>query len=226
MTSVGVIIPARNEAEELPATLARLRAIKPELSVVLVDGGSTDETVAIARSAGAEVILSPVGCRGLQINLGIEACRADVAWVIHADTWVDASHLASLRAAMESNPKLLGGAFCRSFRSASPVLRWTCRMAAVRNHTLGWHLGDQAMFVRKKAWAGVGRFPEWSRFEDLEFSRRLGRAGVVASLKPWVSTSARRFEGGGSVRVTVRDFFLTIQYLAGWEARRRLRSTQ
>ena len=219
MTTVAVIIPTRNEAAELPETLARIQAIRPQPCIVVVDGGSSDGTLEVARALGVGVIQSPVAGRGFQINLGIQSACADVAWVVHADTWISTAHYESLVAAMEGDRSLLGGGFHRTFRSPSWVLRWTCRLASLRNRTMGWHLGDQAMFVRKSVWAGMGGFPEWSRFEDLEFSRRLGRLGAIASLHPPVSTSARRFERDGSLGVTLRDFLLTIKYLAGWEAR-------
>ncbi len=219
MTSVAVIIPAKNEAKELPETLSRLLAVRPKLCVVVVDGGSSDGTVEVARALGVEVLESKVAGRGPQINLGIQSVCADVVWIVHADTWINGAHYESLLTAMEGDWRLLGGGFHRTFRSPSLVLRWTCRLASLRNRTLGWHLGDQAMFVRKSAWARMGGFPEWSRFEDLEFSRRLGRMGAIASLHPAVSTSARRFERGGSLVVTLRDFLLTVKYLAGWESR-------
>jgi len=85
----------------------------------------------------------------------------------------------------------------------------------LRNRTVGWHLGDQAMFVRKSAFFQLGGFREVDSFEDLDFSRRLGRFGRLVTLSPAVTSSARRFTEAGTARRTWCDLALTARYLIG-----------
>ena len=107
----------------------------------------------------------------------------------------------------------VGGGFARRFDSPSPFLKCTCLLAGLRNRSIGWFLGDQAIFVRRSVFNALRGFLPVDRFEDLDFSRRAGRLGRLATLSPPVLTSARPFERVGPFRRTVRDFFLTIRYL-------------
>jgi hypothetical protein len=93
------------------------------------------------------------------------------------------------------------------------LLRLTCLLAHARNHLIGWHLGDQAMFVRRDLFVRLGGFRPASRFEDLDFSRRLKKSGRLLTLLPCVTSSSRRFMSAGPARTTLRDFVLTIRYL-------------
>ena len=80
---------------------------------------------------------------------------------------------------------------------------------------IGWHLGDQAMFVKRSCFETLGGFRLLDRFEDLDFSRRLGKLTRIVTLRPPVISSARRFEKEGPAKRTVKDFLLTIAYLRG-----------
>ena len=111
-----------------------------------------------------------------------------------------------------SEPDVVGGAFVRHYASPSKFLRATCLLARCRNHLIGWHLGDQAMFVRRSIFFQLGGFREVDQFEDLDFSRRLTSLGRIVTLHPGVTSSSRRFEQGAVAR-TMRDFCLTIGYL-------------
>ncbi len=95
------------------------------------------------------------------------------------------------------------------------VLALTCRLAGLRNRLFGWHLGDQAVFVRRDIFEKLGGYRDIPVFEDLDFSRRLGAFGKTVTLTPPVSSSARRFVAKGPLRTTWDDLLLTRKYLAG-----------
>ncbi|MBI2926305.1 MAG: TIGR04283 family arsenosugar biosynthesis glycosyltransferase [Verrucomicrobia bacterium] len=211
---ISVIIPTLNEAALLPASLRALHPQAVAHEVLVVDAASKDDTVARARAAGARVLESPQTARASQLNLGAQQARGDVLLFPHADTVLPATGLERIMAALD-DPRVVGGAFARRFQSDSLVLRATCLLAEWRGRWLGWHLGDQAIFVRRPMFEALAGFREIPLFEDLDFSRRLARRGRVVTLRPPVQSSARRFAARGALRTCCADFWLTCRYLAG-----------
>ena len=210
MTSI--IIPTLNEEEELPATIRKALEAGSESEIILGDAGSTDRTVGIALAAGCRVLTSPVPGRAAQMNFAAAAAAGDVFLFLHADSWLGPGALAAIQCAL-SDGRIVGGAFVRRFRSQSPLLALTCLLAQLRNQTLGWHLGDQGIFVRRRVFEELNGFPPWLMFEDLEFSRRLKRIGRTVTLRPVLLSSARRFARLGPWKRTSLDLWLTLRYL-------------
>ena len=209
---ISVIIPAVNEAETLGATLTSVRAQTAPCEIIVVDAQSTDETLALARRADARVVLSSRRQRAAQLNLGAQQARGGTLLFLHADTILPARSLDHIIDALQDRG-IIGGAFTRRYASPSLTLRATCGLARLRNRTIGWHLGDQAMFVRRMAFFQLGGFRDADRFEDLDFSRRLRAFGRTVTLRPCVTSSARRFDRSGPARTTAHDLMLTIRYL-------------
>ena len=212
---ISVVIPTLNEAMNLPGTLTAVRGAADGVAceIIVVDGGSTDGTVGLAQAAGCLVVRSPRAGRAVQMNAGAVRARGDLFLFLHADTLLPCGALAAVVTAC-ARPGVVGGGFVRRYASRSPWLWLTCRLASVRNRWVGWHLGDQAMFVRRGAFEGVGGFREMEMFEDVDFSRRLRRGGAVVTRRPAVGSSARRFERRGPFQTSVADLRLTLRYLA------------
>src|SRR5687767_4929208 len=129
---VSVIIPALNEARELPETIARARGAA---EIIVADGGSSDGTQEVC---GARVINALRG-RARQMNAGAAIAAGDVLLFLHADTWLQAGWLEAITAAL-SDSGVPGGGFERQFRTDSVFLKTTCALAAFRNRAIGWHL--------------------------------------------------------------------------------------
>ncbi len=207
----SIVIPALDEAGTIGATLASTHDARKSREVIVVDGGSRDATACVAEAAGARVIRSPRRQRAAQMNLGAEAARGGILLFLHADTRLAPGALHAVIAALR-DPRVVGGAFARRYDSPSLLLRATCALARWRNRLWGWHLGDQAMFVRAEMFRRLGGFADADQFEDLDFSRRLGRCGKLVTITPPVISSARRFEVGAGQR-TFGDVRLTLRYL-------------
>jgi rSAM/selenodomain-associated transferase 2 len=201
---VSVIIPALNEAAELPETIRRAAGAH---EIILADGGSHDGT---ADRKDALVIRAPRG-RALQMNAGAASARGDVFLFLHADTWLPTGAFDSMNVAL-ADKRVVGGAFARQFRTNSLFLKFTCALAAIRNRAIGWHLGDQGIFCRAEIFRELGGFKNMRAFEDVDFSRRLAKKGRLVTLRPAVLSSARRFDEG-AVKRTAKDLVLTMRYL-------------
>jgi rSAM/selenodomain-associated transferase 2 len=211
---IAVIIPTLNEAALLPETLNCVRANDAAHEIVVVDGGSEDGTVQLAKIGGARVIQSPKRQRAFQMNLGAQQARGDIFLFLHADTWIGPHALRQIEKTFDQ-PGLVGGGFARRFRGASPVLRVTSRIGECRSQWLGWFFGDQGIFVQRSAFERAGGFRELPLFEDIDFCRQLSRLGTLTMLRPAIVSSSRRFDARGGLLTTISDVWLTMRYLCG-----------
>ena len=211
---VSVIVPTLDEAQSLPETLSAVRAAAggTVYEIIVADGGSTDGTVELARARGCVCLLSPRAQRAAQMNLGAAHASGETLLFLHADTLLPSGALERVAAACR-RPGVSGGGFARRYASPSRWLAWTCRLAAMRNRWIGWHLGDQAIFARKSVFERLGGFRALDVFEDVDFSRRLRKAGQLVTLQPPVVSSARRFSGKGPFRTSMADLRATVSYL-------------
>jgi GT2 family glycosyltransferase len=135
----------------------------------------------------------------------------DLIWFLHADAVPPSDAHDLILAAVQTGAA--GGAFRRRFESPSVFLRFTCWLADWRCRCWGWFLGDQGIFVTREVFAAVGGFPEWPRFEDLEFSRRTRRLALTVLVRATLLTSGRRFAAAGAWRQSMRDVWATCRYL-------------
>ena len=202
-----------NEAATIASTLHALRRGAPDAEIIVVDGGSTDASVAIARPLCDAVISAPRG-RAFQMNAGARASRGDALVFVHADTIVPSTFAADIASAL-SDPDVVGGRFDVQLDAPTLPYRIIGTMISLRSRISRTGTGDQAIFVRRDVFERLGGFPDFELCEDLEFSRRLKRAGRVACLRARVTTSARRWSRDGVVRTVVRMWLIRAMYLAG-----------
>jgi rSAM/selenodomain-associated transferase 2 len=209
---ISVVIPVANEAAALPDCLARISRRSSE--ILVVDAASDDQSAALARAAGCHVVPAPQRHRARQMNLGAAQARGRILLFLHADTWLAPDALAKIIDAIDRR-RALGGGFARRYRSRSLTLALTSRLAGIRNRLWGWHLGDQAIFVRRHVFDQLHGYRDIPIFEDLDFSRRLRALGKTMTLTPPAYSSARRFAEKGPLRTTWDDLRLTRRYLSG-----------
>ncbi len=208
---VSIVIPTLNEAAHLGATLRRIEAQSRPFEVLVVDGHSTDDTVQHAEAAGATVLHTDRG-RARQLNRGAEAASGDILLFLHADTLLPRNGLSLIREAL-SPSSATAGTFQLAFDRPSPLLRlyaWCTRWPWIR-----LCFGDRGLFVERSAFEGVGGYPEWPLFEDLELAARLQADGGFRFLSAAVTTSARRFERCGTLRQQAHNLYLWLHYMAG-----------
>ncbi len=212
---LAIVIPTLDEEHGLADFLTRALAIGDEICIV--DGGSSDATVDIARSMRARVVTAPPG-RGPQLNRGAQATESDVLLFLHADTRLPEGAVGLVREAIDGGAA--GGGFLVRFEPARGALRYAHRMITLRTRLTGCPLGDQAQFVRRDCFVALGGFRDWPILEDLDFIRRLKRIGRIAIIDRPVTTSARRFLRRGVLRTSATNYLIWALYFAGVSPRK------
>lgn len=212
--TLSIIIPTLNEAETIGAALAALAPLRRAAAeIIVVDGGSTDGTPATAAPHADSVETAPRG-RAAQMNAGARMARGDVLLFLHADTRLPdaADSLIKDALADASRP---WGRFDVRIDPPRPLLRMVAWSMNLRSRLTGIATGDQAIFVRREVFERVGGYPQIALMEDVALSRALKRIGAPVCLRAWVSTSGRRWEKEGTVRMIFLMWRLRLAYFLG-----------
>ncbi len=191
---VTVIVPALNEEARIGEQLDALRAAHGIHQVIVVDGGSEDRTVEIAKARGDVRLLSARRGRAAQMNAGAEQAEGDVLLFLHADVRLPEDAARWIAAAL-AEPAVVAGAF-RTWTVAEGGRTWLeplLHMADLRSRYTGFPYGDQALFVRANVFRQIGGFPDQPLMEDLEICRRLRAVGDIRTVPAAVRVSGRRF---------------------------------
>jgi rSAM/selenodomain-associated transferase 2 len=212
--SLSIVIPALDEAANLARVLPTLVAREPAAEVLVVDGGSADDSrAAVARVPSVRWLSGPRG-RARQMNAGARAARGDILLFLHADTVLPEGAGAAILAAL-ADAGTVGGRFDVRLDSRHPLLALVGWLMNRRSRLTGICTGDQGIFVRRTVFEALGGYPDIPLMEDVELSRRLKRRGRLVALPLRVVTSARKWEREGVVRTIVLMWGLRLLYALG-----------
>jgi rSAM/selenodomain-associated transferase 2 len=211
---LSIVVPMLNEARVLPALLDHLRPLQRNgVEVMLVDGGSEDDSAALATLAGFQVLRAERG-RARQMNAGAAAVQGDVLLFLHADTRLPDEAVQLIEAALAGGRHAWG-----RFDVEFDVGTWTMRATAFgmnwRSRLTGIATGDQALFMTRAAFDGVGGFPDQPLMEDVEITGRLRQRSRPACIGRPVRVSARRWEARGAWRTIFLMWRLRLEYWLG-----------
>jgi rSAM/selenodomain-associated transferase 2 len=200
--------------ETLSLLLSDLQSVDVAKEVVVVDGGSCDETVSLAHAAGARVIEAARG-RGTQLAAGANAASSDWLLFLHADCRLEAGWEASVRAFCDA-PHADGraGYFDFALDDPAPWARRMERIVAWRCRNLALPYGDQGLLIARSLYEMVGGFAPLPLMEDVDLVRRLGRRRL-APIGSRCIASARRYRRDGYGRRALRNLFCLSLYFAG-----------
>jgi len=213
-TKLSIVMPVLDEAAHLPERLTELAGLRARgVELVIVDGGSRDGTVTLARATGLAPISTAAG-RAHQMNAGAAHARGDVLLFLHADTRLPPHADALVRQAL-ADGRHVWGRFDVAIEARAPILRIVAAMMNLRSRATGIATGDQAIFVTRAAFDAVGGFPEQPLMEDIELSKRLKRLSAPACLRARVRTSGRRWETHGVWRTILLMWRLRWAYWRG-----------
>ncbi|HEX8513325.1 MAG TPA: TIGR04283 family arsenosugar biosynthesis glycosyltransferase [Allosphingosinicella sp.] len=211
---LSVVIPALNAAATLGPCLS---AVAEADEIIVVDGGSTDGTAAIARSHGARLVQSPRG-RGIQLAAGAAAATGDWLLFLHADTRLAPGWREAAERHMARRPDK---AACFRFRLDAGERRARLVEAgvALRVRALGLPYGDQGLLIARRLHDEVGGYRPLALMEDVDLVRRIG-ARRIERLAVDAVTSAQRWRRGGWLRRSARNLLCLALYRAGMSAER------
>lgn len=209
METLSVIIPALNEGPFIGRALEAVGRAKG-VETIVVDGGSTDDTVEVSGKYAARVISSPRG-RALQMNAGAGEAHGGILMFLHADCLPPEGYEIMVRDTL-GEPGVIAGAFDIRIDRRGPAYRAIEKMANLRSRLTRVPYGDQGVFIRSESFEALGGFAEIPLMEDLEFAERAKRTGRIMFVKHPVLVSPRRWAAEGVVYTTLRNWTLALAY--------------
>jgi len=210
---LSIIIPVLNEAGCILDILRELQALRAQgHEVILVDGGSCDETIALAQPLVDQLLPAPAG-RALQMNVGAKVASGRVFWFLHADTRVPDKAARLIIEALQDAGSW--GRFDVRLSGDGFLLRLVERMMNWRSRFTGVATGDQGIFVSRELFEAVGGFAELPLMEDIDLSRRLKSEQWPVCLRDTLTTSSRRWEQKGVLRTVALMWYLRLAYFLG-----------
>ncbi|MDO8843915.1 MAG: TIGR04283 family arsenosugar biosynthesis glycosyltransferase [Methylicorpusculum sp.] len=208
----SIVIPTLNEVDGILPVLMHLQGLRDQAEIIVVDGGSEDDTVPRASYWVDKVLISGRG-RAVQMNAGALTATGDVLIFLHADTFLPDDALSSIRHSITEeyfwgrfDIDLIGDHFM--LRIISFLMNWRSRLSGIAT-------GDQVIFVARESFFQVGLFPEIALMEDIALSKALNKIGKPANLAGKVSSSARRWEQFGLLKVILLMWNLRLRYSFG-----------
>ena len=208
---ISIIIPVLNEAALIVQTLSALQPLRAAgHELIVVDGGSSDDTIALSEPLADQIIRSPRG-RSRQMNAGAKIARGEILLFLHSDSLLPKGADQWIICEMEKRGKNWGRFDVRLsgrhflFRIVELLMNLRSRITCIAT-------GDQAIFVKKKLFETVGGFPDIDLMEDITMSKFLKKYGPPLCLWQKVATSSRRWQRKGIFRTILLMWFLRLIY--------------
>ncbi|MCM2287961.1 MAG: TIGR04283 family arsenosugar biosynthesis glycosyltransferase [Sulfuritalea sp.] len=213
MVELSIVMPVLDEAPQIVACLQALQALRTQgVELLVVDGGSTDDTAALAAPLADHVLAAPRG-RGAQMNAGAAASRGEVLLFLHADTTLPADARQAVLDAVAEGAQW--GRFDVRIEGSHPLLRIVATTMNWRSRLSGIATGDQAIFVRRELFQRIGGYPDLPLMEDIALSAALKRHEAPAGLRRIVVTDGRRWEKHGVLRTILLMWWLRAAFFFG-----------
>ena len=214
MVALSIIMPVLNEEAVLADALNSLAEFRRRgAEVIVVDGGSCDRTVDLARTFADQVIIAPRG-RAKQMNAGAAVAQGNVLLFLHADTRVPRNADRLIVDGLAQSERSWGR-FDVRIAGRRPLLRLVEAMMNLRSRLTGIATGDQAMFVTGAAFTACGGYPDIALMEDVAISRKLKRLGPPLCLRMRAITSGRKWQHDGVLRTIFLMWSLRLSFFFG-----------
>ncbi len=214
---ISVIIPTFNESKNITATLKQLQALRKNgHKVLLADGGSTDNTIALAAPFVDEIIISEKG-RATQMNSAAVKTQSDVLWFLHADTLVPENSDTIICRHLE-NTRKVWGRFNIQLSGQNFLFRVIENMINLRSKLTGIATGDQGIFIQQDIFKKLNGFSEIPLMEDIEITKRLKKISSPVCITHKLTTSSRRWGKHGILKTVFLMWQLRLAYYIGASA--------
>ncbi|MBU5311935.1 TIGR04283 family arsenosugar biosynthesis glycosyltransferase [Tissierella carlieri] len=212
---VSIIVPALNEEKTIKENLENLIKIEGNKEIIVVDGGSCDKTVDIAKKYA--IVINSTRGRARQMNAGAKIAKGNILWFVHSDSKLEKNSILEMEQIIEDG--YIGGCFKLYFYDLdTPFMRYVSNSSNRRAKYLKLIFGDQGIFMRKDIFEELMGYKEMELMEDWEFSRRIHKLGKMKVLDKKIGTSARRFKEGGQLKTLLLMHKIKILYMLGTPA--------
>jgi rSAM/selenodomain-associated transferase 2 len=223
---VSLIIPVFNEALIIEDYLSRI-PMKSDLEVIIVDGQSGDETVALCEKIKLEfkpkIVISPLKGRANQLNFGASLAMGEILCFLHLDSQLPLDYFTQIEELL-SRPQAIAGAFSLAIDAPQIPFRWLEKLVNWRSRYFSLPYGDQGLFLKTSVFKTMGGFAPMPIMEDYEFVQRLKKQGTIYISQASVLTSSRRWQKLGILKTTlinqgmILGYYLKIdpKILANW----------
>ncbi len=208
----SIIIPTLNEAQSIVDCLTSLQTLRENTEIILVDGGSIDNTITLAQPLVDKVITSDKG-RALQMNVGAQRATGDMLIFLHADTTLPLYALELINYSVSQQWQW--GRFDISLTGKHPCLKVVTFFMNWRSRLTGIATGDQVIFVTKQLFDALGQYPVIALMEDIALSKKLKNILPPLCIKAKVISSGRRWEQFGVFKTILLMWNLRIRYFLG-----------
>ncbi len=212
--TVSIIIPTFNEAENIGKLVHYLWENSNEklVEIIVSDGGSTDETVVIAKNAGAKAVNSPEKGRAWQMNFAASMAKGDLLYFVHADTIPPKSYLTDMVKAVQQGYQM--GRYLSRYDSKSRLLKINALLS--RLDTFAGMGGDQTLFITRELFEETGGFDDQMKImEEFEFSARARKKAKYKIIQKAVLISARKYDTNGWLKVQKANYTIIRMYQKG-----------
>jgi rSAM/selenodomain-associated transferase 2 len=214
MVPLSIIIPCLNEASGIVAALGRLQPLRERgAEIIVVDGGSSDGSVALAAPHADRVLAAPRG-RASQMNAGATVARGGILLFLHADCVLPPDAVRLIVDGFATSSRRWGR-FDVCLAGGHPLLGLIAFMMNLRSRLTGIATGDQGIFVTRAEFDAASGFPQMPLMEDIAFSRILKSHGTPLCLRARITASGRRWEERGVLRTIMLMWRLRLAYFLG-----------
>jgi len=206
---ISIIIPTLNEGSNVQQCLDALQSLRNQCEIIVVDGGSIDDTVEICKPLADKVVFSVKG-RAKQMNAGAKKAKGEMLVFLHADTFLPENVL-----------ELMGqinqdwGRFNIQLNGNSVMLKVISAFMNWRSRITGIATGDQVIFVNKQLFNNVGGYPDIALMEDISLCAKLKKIKPPICLNAKVVSSGRRWEQFGVIKTILLMWSIRIRYFLG-----------
>ncbi|MGB8165965.1 MAG: glycosyltransferase family 2 protein [Chthoniobacteraceae bacterium] len=210
---ISLIVPCWRELSAARTFADRWSEV-PEVELIFGLAREAADLASFLSTRGVKASISTAAGRGRQMNEAVRLATGEILLFHHIDSVLTPEHLASLCREM-GDASRVGGAFYRKFDERHPQLRCLEPIERWHNRSFGALYGDQSLFVRRSVFEALGGYADFPLMEDVEFSRRLRRAGSIVMLDPPMESSPRRHLEGGAWRTTLTNVAMLLGYHLG-----------
>jgi len=214
LSKISIIIPTINEANNLPLLLSDLSTIHKDGEIIIVDCGSEDKTIDVAKIYGAKVYRSKEKNRGLQLDIGAKNSKGKWLIFLHADTRLNYNWFKKINLYLEGNKNSIYY-FEFKINHKKIIYRFLEVLVNLRSKFFKQPYGDQGLIIHRTIYFNNNGFRNIPLMEDVDFLRRLKNKKNLKQLNLPIFISSRKWEKTNIFLQAIRNWQFRRRWLKG-----------